>query len=138
MIPVTQDIFGEKGNCMAACVASIFELSLKQVPNFADPTTAKGDWFRIFWEFVHSLGYEPIYWSAEGEGSLIDFDNLPEHLMCIQPFYLQCGPAERGFSHATVGWKGHVIHDPYPSRAGLKSVNHYYFFKKLKEKEIIP
>ena len=35
MKPVFQDIIdADKGNCMSACLASVFELELNQVPNF--------------------------------------------------------------------------------------------------------
>ena len=139
MIPVTQDIFGITGNCMAACVASIFELPLRDVPHFAEhnATENASDWFGMFWKFVSQRGYDVVPYYISGlldgkERPLLDFNDLPPHLkkLILHPYYLQCGPAARGFSHATVGWNGQTIHDPHPSRAGLIRTDSYYLFAK--------
>jgi hypothetical protein len=131
MIPVTQDVFGPNGNCMAACIASILELPLKEVPNFAEHNyKADGSAWRNAMQFLYDRGLILVgHHMFEVGAKLPDFDALPEHLKNCGPYYLQCGPAERGFEHCTVGWRGKVIHDPHPSRAGLLSTNDTYFFR---------
>jgi hypothetical protein len=47
-----------KGNCMQAALASLFDLELEQVPNFADYGLTDGKWFHPFWDFILSQGYE--------------------------------------------------------------------------------
>lgn len=138
MTPVTQDKFGLEGNCMAACIASIFDLPLSEVPNFAEGN-GNGQWFAKLWNFCRARGFEVIPWYCDGVNPQtgesfekpLDFENLPEHLQGCYPYYLQCGPAARGWSHATVGWMGGVIHDPHPSRASLIKTDSYYFLKPI-------
>jgi hypothetical protein len=43
------------GNCMQAAIASLLELSLKEVPNFIE---YKNDWFSPLWELLKKYGYE--------------------------------------------------------------------------------
>ena len=138
MIPVTQDKFGLEGNCMAACIASIFELKLSEVPNFAEGN-GDGTWFPKLYDFCYKRGFEviPYYLERTGQDTgrryngHLDFYRLPERLQGCLPYYLQCGPAHRGFSHATVGYDGGVIHDPHPSRASLIETDSYYFLKPI-------
>lgn len=47
-----------KGNCMQAALASLFDLELEQVPNFADYGLTDGKWFAPFYEFIATQGYE--------------------------------------------------------------------------------
>jgi hypothetical protein len=140
MIPITQDQFGEEGNCMAACVASILELSLDQVPNFAAGNNSSGAWFPKMWDFLYPRGFEIVPYYLSGRvnpddtplpDEVLNFLDLPEHLLKVHPYYLQCGPAARGFSHATVGRGGLIVHDPHPSRAGLIKTDHYLFLCPL-------
>lgn len=54
MTPVFQTIFDQnQGNCMQACVASIFDLKLEDVPNFINYR----DWKSEFCDFFHRKGY---------------------------------------------------------------------------------
>lgn len=147
MIPVTQDIFGEEGNCLASCVASIFELPLREVPNFV-AKGGDGSWFGRLWDFVRARGYEVVPYHIPNQPTLqkcemnetlhaleLKFDNLPEHLkaLTLHPYHILSGPAARGFHHACIGWNGNNIHDPHPSRAGLIRVESYYFLSKIKQ-----
>lgn len=141
MKPVFQDKFGFNGNCMAACVASILELPLRDVPNFVAECKDDNDssWFGKFWGFMRQHGFEIIPYHLVGYNHetntefdrTLDFDNLPEHLKDVYPYHLACGPAARGFEHATVGWRDQIVHDPHPSRAGLIKVVEYYFLKRI-------
>ena len=139
MIPVYQDKFGEEGNCLASCIASIFNLAPNAVPNFV---TMGRDWFGNMWTFVRELGYEIVPYYVYGVDQddkptcePLDFNDLPEHLEGMFPYYIVAGPAARGFSHATVGWKGKFLHDPHPSGAFLIQVDHYFFFKPVETKQ---
>jgi hypothetical protein len=131
MIPVYQDIFGEEGNCMSACLASILEIPLKEVPCFVDNGAGKnGDWFRNMFSWLHERGWDffPYYIGVIP----LDWNNLPEHLQDVHCYHLASGPGPRGWGHATVGWKGTIVHDPHPSKAGLTQVTEYYFLRRLK------
>jgi len=59
MKPVFQDIIdAEKGNCMSACLASVFEIGLEDVPNFWE--MARGSTPRMqdaMVEWLRTVGY---------------------------------------------------------------------------------
>ena len=101
---VDQTLFGSSvGNCFAACVASILNVSLASVPNFC----ASEDWWQRF-----------VHWLDQRELTAIRVDGeptwLPDGALAIVS-----GPSDRGLMHATV-WRGQtMVHDPHPSRAGL-------------------
>lgn len=139
MIPVFQDKFGEYGNCLSACVASILELPLRGVPHFVSPSDDEGSWFGKMYAFLHTHGFEivPFYMGGTNPKTGILYRDeftwakLPEHLQGMYEYQIVCGPAARGFSHATVGWRGQIIHDPHPSKSGLIEVDEYYFLKAV-------
>ena len=45
MIEIKQTVFGDHGNCFAACVASLFELPLDEIPDFC---SLPPDWWEHF------------------------------------------------------------------------------------------
>jgi len=56
MIKIYQTIVDEgHGNCMQAAIASLFEVSIENVPNFI---TFGNGWFHKFYEFIKQQGYE--------------------------------------------------------------------------------
>ena len=100
-----------KGNCHAACIASLFDLDLDQVPNlikFTDNT-----WYSVYWYFCRALGYELVY---------IDAKRAPRPMKeypSIDGYYI-ASIASKTFpdkSHAIiVDGDGNVIHDPNPNK----------------------
>lgn len=119
MIPVDQAIFEEgKGDCLRACVASICELPLDGVPNFAeDDSYIQGAiaWLRA--RGTHSLR---IDWTGDGYES-------HQYVSYPEGYCILCGTSPRSTpekrkGHAVVGrangWGFRVDHDPHPSRAG--------------------
>lgn len=54
MIKVYQKIIGEKGDCMRAVIASLFEQKLDDVPNFIEYDS---EWFNSMWKFIAKFGY---------------------------------------------------------------------------------
>lgn len=97
------------GNCMQAAVASLFGLSLADVPHFA----ADGDRCHLgLMNFAECHGFDLVY-----EGKATSRDGL----------YLACGQTERGTHHMVVYRDGALWHDPHPSRAGLAKLDFVYF-----------
>lgn len=43
-----------KGNCMQAVIASLFDKELDEVPNFIE---LGQDWFKVMWDFINEQGY---------------------------------------------------------------------------------
>lgn len=102
MRPVDQTTFGyPDGNCWSACVASLLEMPVHEVPWFL----GHDDWYAAFAAWLRPRGYYPVTvpWS---EG------------WCPEGFYILGGRSPR-HSHAVVAKGREIVHDPHPSREGL-------------------
>ena len=124
MIPVDQTVFTVPGgNCFSACVASLLELPLSEVPYFMGdaPIEEPYDWFQGFLEWLRPLGWWAMCLNLDNEWR-------PDGLCILS------GKSPRGdFSHSVVARgrggthfeiKGHplvVEHDPHPSREGIET-----------------
>lgn len=108
MRKVAQTAFGRPdGNCFEACLASILELSLEEVPHFIgdDWLYRYNQWLR--WHFSLQL----ITFTPYG------MESLSPHTYAIAN-----GPNHHGRPHSVVirgGARGAVVHDPNPSSSGL-------------------
>lgn len=101
------------GDCVRACVCSILELPIEQVPHFV--RWAGQDWANALVEWCEK--HEIFADWHNGVSS----DHVP---------YMLCGPSPRNGRHAVVAQNGLIIHDPHPSRAGLRferRENPFYF-----------
>lgn len=111
MIPVdqTETALG-KGNCLAACVASILEIPVCDVPNFR---LAENSWLALQdWLFLRGLYAVRVFAKQERIASL-------PGSYCI----VTGGSPRNPVLHAVVGmWtdSGVVIaHDPHPDKTGI-------------------
>lgn len=106
MKPVDQTIFdGVNGDCMAACVASILEVAIEDVPNFCAGATDK--WFERLADWLEPNGLYPLCFTLDGEWR-------------PQGLHVLAGKSPRGdWLHAVVAKGREVVHDPHPSRAGI-------------------
>lgn len=97
----------ECGNCLAACVASILELDLEDVPNFAAITEPDKDaWWRALQGFVTERGF-----------FLYPLD--PELGAPEDTYTIAVGKSPRGdFNHCAVAFGTQVVHDPNPHQDG--------------------
>lgn len=117
MIPVEQTRFlsnGERGNCLAACLASIFEKTITEVPAFE--SLPPGLWRETLNNWTKAQGFDVSKASPECHG---------------KNFYIAVGNSSRGNKHATVGLSGDLIHDPDFHREGLASIEYLFVFKKI-------
>ena len=117
MIPVDQEFLhlavpGQQGDCFRACVASILELPISDVPHFAQLTegSSSAAFWNMAYDWLESRGYEYVYRTRAGRDSLDKTD-----------YQIMTGPSPRGNGtyHAVIGKGGIIVHDPHPSRAGL-------------------
>lgn len=122
MKPVTQNLFGGPdgaveliGNCYPACIASVLELQLEEVPHFHQLHAKPEDALVEILKFLLPRGY-----------SSLCFDWAPwVHAYFAGALVLVSGKSPRGdFQHVVVGevtsdgWK--LVHDPHPSREGIE------------------
>jgi len=117
MKPVTQTMFNPKpgkpdtGNCFQCALASILELPVEAVPHFyqeeANPAKAMDN--------IQT-------WLGRRGLILIEIQFGGENLQMFPCFHLLSGLSPRGdFFHTVVALNGEIVHDPHPSREGLKS-----------------
>lgn len=109
MIPAHQTIFGDRrGNCFAACIASVLEIPIYNVPNFC----LAEDWLVQAIRFAKSHGYGLLH-VQDGKGVRL----LAAETSC---YSLVTGKSPRGdFLHSVVYRGLEMAHDPHPSGDGL-------------------
>lgn len=114
MRPVHQDQFlvedddGEnvqRGNCLQAALATVFDLPLDEVPHFvAMPAD-------VWWSALER-------WLAERNIAVNWLPQPPWYP--LGAYYLMTGKSPRGdFKHVVVCRNGDLIHDPHPDGTGL-------------------
>ena len=132
MIKVKQTIYGKgadgNGDCLRACIASIFELPIEEVPNFADYGTS---YLVSLKKFLKKYGLEALtIWQIR------ENDWKPDG------YHLIYGYSKRGVKHAVVGYKGKIVFDPYPDaddehpELAIASIESYTVFVGLLEKGV--
>jgi hypothetical protein len=116
VIPVDQDRFGPRvGNCFSACVASILDLNLVDVPYFMG--AEEGKWPELFFAWLSERGLQPDYYGhpdwcvAESAPSR----DIPKGYSIMSGW----SPRHANTLHSVVARDGVMVHDPNPSRAGL-------------------
>lgn len=117
MIKVKQTILhdpdnGDIGNCLQACIASILELDIHDVPHFA---AHKGsDWFDRLNDWLLKRGLWALVITG-WDGDFIPFG-----------YSIVCGTSRRGIRHSCVAYDGKVEFDPHPDDTGLSEIDSYY------------
>lgn len=121
MKPVTQTIVDDgRGNCYAACIASLLDLPIDAVPNFVEAE----DMHQAAWKWLAERGLRPVrmcFPSLEALQSTY-FDH--PGLYCVLSGESPRRKADGGKKwHAVVGFAAgygvEVVHDPHPDRTGL-------------------
>lgn len=111
MKPVTQTETGEDGNCERAAIASIFEVTLDDVPDFRALDQQGESWWWHLSEWCAARGVRPLR-IGNVRGAK---DVLPIGAYCVVG-----GVGPRGIDHSLVGkvknrWGTiEIVHDPHP------------------------
>ncbi|MGE4399373.1 MAG: hypothetical protein AB7D29_07620 [Campylobacterales bacterium] len=128
MIPVRQTKFGvPHGNCFSACVASMLEMDISEVPDFVPQY---GDqWLEHFREWLVPKGLDY-------------FETWPKDIIEYLPkgHMIATGKSPRGdFNHCVIVKTSEPhenldlvwIHDPHPDNTFLESITWVGFFIKI-------
>ena len=126
MKPVDQTFLDDRdGNCFEACVASILECRLDDLPHLGDRKLECRGWFTTMARAVAERGWHLILthgaWTDVGENQVADDPGNSRASSLAPPGYaIAGGPSDRcAAGHAIVCLDGAPVHDPHPSRAGL-------------------
>lgn len=117
MKPVFMTKFGgseapeeEQGNCIAACLASLFEIELSDVPDFAG-TITNGKWYVILSTWLAKRNLE------------LSFYPVKNVVPPVQGYYmLGCKSTtlkNPDDGHMVIAQNGQVVHDPNPNAKGV-------------------
>jgi hypothetical protein len=110
MVPIDQTILNLKtGDCMAACVASIFEVRLEQIPNFME--NGAKDFNEKLDTWADAIGLRTIDMRLETSEDILR-----------DCYVIAVGPSPRdpeNHNHSIVWYNGKMVHDPHPSRDGI-------------------
>jgi hypothetical protein len=111
------------GNCFQACLASIFELPIEDIPD---------------WNLNGGTGWGDIYanWLAERGLCMIEVEaaGVRDYNICLFPGHYIVGARSPRFKglHAVVGSHGDIVWDPHPERSmGVGEIVDYTFFSPL-------
>jgi hypothetical protein len=115
-------------NCFAACVASLLELPIEDVPNFQDEHQC--EWLVPFSNWLRQFGLFPLI-------CLLDqaHDSVKDYIRKCGAVYIAGGLSERDSSHACI-YTSHacicmgseLLHDPHPDGKGLNTIADMTFF----------
>jgi hypothetical protein len=132
MIPVKQTTFGDgkegrpHGNCLSACIASMLEISIEDVPIFVKSDT----WFEDMFKWLQDRGYE-------FKGTLYGTDIL-NYDVGIGGYYIVNGLSPRNGKELSVGTPHAVLFkdrkmdfDPHPSDSGLLSIENAFMIEPI-------
>ena len=118
MRPVDQTLFGHGvGNCFAACVASVLEVPLADVPNFC-VEYSESEWYFALARWLGERGFAPL---TQQVNPAVFFEWCSQ--LWPEVYWIAGGPNPRGVSHAVVYRGAKLVHDPNPIyRDGLLEV----------------
>ena len=119
MTPTPQTTFGLQGNCMAACLASILDKPLQDIPDFIGILENVPDNERhiVFHDaiddYLDSIGYERTFHP---------YSTAYNRFSGVDEYYIVTGTSPRGYSHAVVYCNGKPYHDPHPDGTFLTEI----------------
>jgi len=124
MRPVDQTVLhGEKkpGNCYAACLASLLEVDLSDIPA---PDAGDFDSWDNYWPKLHRWAVERGFFivDANGVGEEGRTSFVSSAAYGGGGYWIASGPGPRGVFHAVVMRDLEMVHDPHPDRAGLEKI----------------
>jgi len=96
----------ESNDCTRACIATILNLPIAEVPNFV---AMGGSWVKRVREFLRPFGMTVMNVAFTG-----DEDSPPDGVLCLAG-----GAGPRGVDHHVVWRDKQVVWDPYPGGGGL-------------------
>ncbi len=120
MKPVHQTKFGKPdGNCFAACIASILEVSIDDVPHFMGK-----DWQERWNAFLANF-HLGLFCIALPEGT------APPGWSILSGVSPRAKALGEEWLHSVVAFNGVVEHDPHPEGGGVLSTADWIIFQAL-------
>ena len=126
-MPILQNVRGDTGNCLAACVASILHLPLEQMPDHY--LNEHGDvaerWLDVWCDFLAPFGLSMVWYDY-------DHGRVPRGYAIAA---LKIKDQEQ--THAVVCYNGDIVFDPVAghdveqTKEWSEGVDHWYVITQL-------
>lgn len=135
MKPIMQTKFTDEletvhGNCFAACVASLLELSLGDVPAFE---AMGSEWGQELYRFLTEQGY--VFQGSFYPPPLLFWPKLLRTSGGVDGFFIALGTSPRLHvrrGHAVIMKNNRLAHDPHPSGDGLTEIQSVLMIRRIK------
>lgn len=101
---------GIPGDCHRACLTSMLDLEIGDIPNVPMELALNGTAFHQFYDDeLHKLGYAAVTFAYEG-----DLSGVQNIMQVLNPGvrYILGGSSARGIGHSVVGCGNKVLWDP--------------------------
>jgi len=115
-----------RGDCARACVLTLAQREMGELPH---PIAENGEWNLDFFDALEKAGLV-LKCCALRDG--IDYSALPRVLAAAGPT-VRTDPSKGNVTHMVI-WDRlteRCLHDPHPSRAGLLSVEMFYWLETI-------
>ena len=122
MKPILQTVFGQLGNCFQACIASVLEIELSEVPNLNPRKgVAQTEQDQILNDWLAPMGLRYINIRLQEE-------KLKPILDGVYHLIEGGSPRSKNYAHVVVGRSGEMIFDPHPDKTGVTGFPVYGIF----------
>ncbi len=133
MIPVSQTLFLQEhsqGNCFNACVASILEKDLNEIPNILP--RQKGSWLDKWKVYLADLNLKLVKYDKSNppHDYAIAVGTIPYEYPSDHP------RSGKKITHACITLNGIVVHDPFPIKTKGFEISYFYKIEEMTDKEI--
>lgn len=130
---VYQDKFGKGGNCASAVHASMFGLTLDEVPYYNDglgdldlPQSKLDHMFNERVDtFLATMGFKQEWYLFTPE--LVE--ELKTMNYTYRTYYEVIGKSPRGYNHVVIYKDGELYHDPHPDGGGVEETYICLYYK---------
>lgn len=112
---------------MTACLASLLELPIEEVPYFAG---MGNEWHVPFFNFLNQYGYEYEGLIMPNRiGDMMNYEGVKGYV-CVS------GRSPRSHvkdGHMVIFKDGKLAHDPHPDGTGIDSIDNVWMIRKIQE-----
>ncbi len=110
---------GVFGDCQRACIASMLDLRLEEVPHFADGWPSSDVFAKRLNDFLRLFDMVGIHIAYIGE-----LDRVMDCIALNNPgvYYTLSGSSSRGFDHCTIALGSEIVHDPAVNPGNAHSI----------------
>lgn len=115
MKKVYQTKFGKEGNCFVACLASILELNIEDIPDFRDVDK---------WYFDYKR-----WLLKKFDLDLLALEGWGKRTIGFAPkvYAVVSGLSPRGFQHSTIYFGNEMVHDPHMDGGGVTDITDWIY-----------